>query len=104
MHGKGLRRHGPLGIDIMVIGAARGHMADQFDSADFNDAVAFAGFKAGGFGVQNDFAHVLSRQLADQFLHGGAGAVQRQRLDHMIGARAFFGVGHLALQDLVQML
>jgi hypothetical protein len=56
-------------------------MADQFDSADFNDPVAFTRFKTGGFGIQNDFAHVLSRQFVDQFLHGGAGAVQRQRLE-----------------------
>jgi len=30
----------------------------QLDAADFDDAVARAGVQAGGFGIENDLAHV----------------------------------------------
>ncbi len=50
-------RHHPLRVDVLVIRPARGHMIEQFDRADFNDAVTLGGFKACGFGVQNDFTH-----------------------------------------------
>jgi hypothetical protein len=32
-------------------------VVEQLDRADFDDAVAFGGFKAGGFGIKDDFTH-----------------------------------------------
>ena len=57
VHLEGFARHAPFGVDVLVIGLARGKVVDQFHRADFHDPVTFGGLKAGGFGVQNDFTH-----------------------------------------------
>ena len=50
-------RHDHLGIEIGVEGAAGGDGIDQLDAADLDDAMAGQRIEAGGFGVENDFAH-----------------------------------------------
>jgi hypothetical protein len=50
-------RDGAFGVDVLVIGAAGGHVVEQLHRANFHDAVAFRGFKARGFGIKNDFTH-----------------------------------------------
>ncbi len=51
--------HGPLRIDILMIGAAGRHVVKKFDCPDLDDPVAFGRLKPRGFGVQNDFTHRL---------------------------------------------
>ena len=59
MHGKGLFRHGALGIYIFVESAARRHVVIELDRADLDDAVAGFRFKTSGFRVEDDFTHGL---------------------------------------------
>jgi hypothetical protein len=49
--------HGAHRVYVLVIGLAGGQVVEKLDRADFDDAVAFAGFKAGGFGVEDDLTH-----------------------------------------------
>ena len=58
MHLERFFGHGAFGVDVLVIGAARGHFVEQFYRADFNDAVALAGFKACRFSIKNNFTHL----------------------------------------------
>ena len=42
-------------VDVGVIDFPGREMIDEFDAADFDDAIALAGIDAGGFRVENDF-------------------------------------------------
>ena len=53
----GLCGHGPLGIDVDVKCLPGRDVIDQFDAADLDDTVAAVRIKAGGFGIEDDFAH-----------------------------------------------
>ena len=57
MHAKGFGGHGPLRVDVLMIGTAGGHMAHQFHRPDLDDTVAFVRFETGGFGIKYDFTH-----------------------------------------------
>ena len=57
MHVEGLDRHVAVGIDVLMIGVAGGDMIDQFDAADFNDAMAVQGIKPRRFRIQYHFPH-----------------------------------------------
>ena len=59
MHGKGFRRHVALGIDVPVKGLAGRHAVEDLDTADFDQPIAAQRIEAGGFGIENDFAHEL---------------------------------------------
>src|SRR5690348_5273051 len=61
---KGFGRHLPLRIDVAVKGLTGRHAVDQLDTADFDQAVAAQGIEAGGFGVEDDFAHGLPERIA----------------------------------------
>src|SRR3954465_4384281 len=57
MHGKRFGRHVALGIDVAVKSLAGRHPVVDLDAADLDQAVAAQGIEAGGFGIENDFAH-----------------------------------------------
>ena len=57
MHREGFRRHGPFGIEIAVKGLPGRHAVENLDAADFDQPIAAQRIKAGGFGIENDFAH-----------------------------------------------
>src|SRR6202795_4908004 len=91
---------------------------EYLDTADFNQAVAAQRVEAGGFGVENDFAHEqaagndesgssrrhlnsLVQHVPDSRTHG----VKTVRgSHHEMRALALFGVGHLPRQDSVELL
>ena len=52
-----LHRHFALRIKISLPGAPCRHMVHQLHAADFNDTVAEERVEAGGFCVEDDFAH-----------------------------------------------
>ena len=52
-----LLRHVAFRVDILVIGPPGGHVIEQLDPADLDDAVASLGVESGGFGVQYDLTH-----------------------------------------------
>ena len=60
MDGKGLRRHVPFGIEIAVKGLPGRHAVENLDAADFDQPVPAQRIEAGGFGIENDFAHKKS--------------------------------------------
>lgn len=49
--------HRSFGIEIGVIGATSLDPVDQFDTADFDQPVAFRKFEPCRFGVENDLSH-----------------------------------------------
>ena len=57
MHGEGFRRHVPFGIEIAMKGLPGRHAVEDLDAADFDQPIAAQRIKAGGFGIENDFAH-----------------------------------------------
>jgi hypothetical protein len=56
---KSFRRHLALGIDVVVEMPARRHMVNEFDCADFDDAMAVGWIKPGGLGIEDDFAQSI---------------------------------------------
>jgi hypothetical protein len=50
----------PFGIQIAMKNAARDAPVDEFDAADFDDAMLLLDFEPRGFGVEHDLAHALS--------------------------------------------
>ena len=56
MHAFGVGVAVALGVDVQVQVVAGEFAVDEFDAADFHDAVAAGGVQPGGFGVQNDLA------------------------------------------------
>src|SRR5947209_16889117 len=57
MHREGFRRHLALGIEVAVKGLAGWHAIEDLDAADLDQPVAPQRVEAGGFGIENDFAH-----------------------------------------------
>ena len=57
MHIEGFLRHIPLGVDVLVVGAASGNVVVQLNPADFHDPMPIIGIKARGFGVHHDLTH-----------------------------------------------
>jgi hypothetical protein len=63
MHRECFRRHVALWIEMPVKGLAGRHAIEDLDAADFNQPIAAQRIKAGGFSIENDFAHrVKSRK------------------------------------------
>ena len=58
VNGEGFRRHIPVGIEIGVKRRAGRDAVEQLDAADFDEAMTLVGIQPGGFGVEDDFAHV----------------------------------------------
>ena len=128
------RRHDHFGIEVGVEGPAGGHRVDQLDAAHFDDAMAGQRIEAGGFGVEDDFAHealvaylrrACARRAVNFSRHGLAGQNRPRRrleLGHRLGQRgarrrqpqagrdddvglaALHGVRHLLAQDAVELL
>src|SRR5689334_11844603 len=68
VHAHNLLRHAALGIDVGVKFAAGALEIDEFDAADFDDAVALARLRvvrksAGGLRIENDLAHGSAANL-----------------------------------------
>ena len=59
MHREGFGGHVAFRIDVFVECVAGRQMVDQFDAADLDHAVALLRIKAGRFGIQDDFAHMI---------------------------------------------
>ena len=57
VNGEGLGRHLALRVEIAVEGRAGRNPVEQLDAADLDQAVTLDGIEAGGFGVEDDFAH-----------------------------------------------
>jgi hypothetical protein len=57
VHGQRAVINDSLGIQITVEPATGLAPFCQFDTANFNDAMAFSNFKAGSFGVKNNLTH-----------------------------------------------
>ena len=58
VHPGRLDRHRPLGIEVAVEGLAGRDVVEQLDAADLDDPVAVGRVEAGGFGVEDDLAHI----------------------------------------------
>ncbi|MGY3354383.1 putative amino acid dehydrogenase [Bradyrhizobium sp. GM0.4] len=63
VHRKGFCRHVPFGIDVDVETLPRRHAIEHLDAADFDQAISPQRVKAGGFCVENDFAHDLGSRV-----------------------------------------
>ena len=74
MHGKGFRRHVAFRIDVAVKGLAGRHAVEHLDAADFDQPVAAQGIKAGGFGIENDFAHDDQKTAGKRRIRSAAAA------------------------------
>ncbi len=57
---EGLERHVAFRVEIGVKRQSGGNAIQQLDAADFDQAVGLSGIKTGGFGIENDFALLLS--------------------------------------------
>ena len=95
------------------------HAVEDLDTADLDQPVAAQRVEAGGFGVENDFAHGIIEprksgesdspprhlsSLVQNVPDLGAHGVEAVRgIHHEIGALALFGVGHLPRQDGVEL-
>jgi hypothetical protein len=114
MYGERLGRHIALRIEMPMKRLAGGHAIENLDTADFNQPIATQGIEAGGFGIQNDFAHELQPQgsgesgsslrhlnsLNENVPDSGAHGVKSVRcIHHEMRALALFGVGQLPRQD-----
>src|SRR5690606_9283924 len=76
------------GMDVALPGSAGGAPFDQLDAADLDDAVALAPFQAGGFGVEDDLAHMRDSGLACMEGWSGRCAQRAAALNRMASLRA----------------
>ena len=53
----GVGRNLALGVDVAVEDPAGGHVVEELDRAELDDAVAGVGVEAGGLGVEHDLTH-----------------------------------------------
>ena len=60
---RGFARHIAFGIKIDMERVAGGNVIDKLDAADFGDAMAGQGVEACGFGIEDDFAHLVTLSL-----------------------------------------
>src|SRR5471032_3593179 len=120
MYGEGLGRHGALRIEMPMKRLPGGHAIENLDTADFNQPIATQGIKAGGFGIENDFAHerVTARRsgesgssprylnsLSENVPDSGTHGIETVRcIHHEMRALALFGVGQLPRQDGIEFL
>lgn len=114
VHPFGRFGHVAFGIEIGVIGAARGHPVDHLDATDLNQPVSALRIETGGFGIEDDLSHRVQYlpgnqlwqgvewellsidQFVHQMLHRMARIGERgSGIDDVIGARTLFGIGHL---------
>jgi hypothetical protein len=58
--------HVTFGIDVPVKFAARRDVVDKLDAGDLDDAMAFGRIQTGRFGVEHDFAQLLSPPIAEE--------------------------------------
>jgi hypothetical protein len=65
MHREGLGRHIAFRIKVPVKGLPGRHAIENLDTADFNQPVAAQRVEAGGFGIENDFAHQPNRKVQE---------------------------------------
>src|SRR6185312_8194409 len=63
--GEGFPRHVALRVDVIVERRAGRNPIEQLDTADLDQAMALRRIEAGGFGVENDFAHLISSSFRD---------------------------------------
>ena len=59
VNAEGFFRHVALGVDVDVIVPPGRDVIDQFDARDLDHAIAALGVEAGGFRIENDFAHMV---------------------------------------------
>jgi hypothetical protein len=59
VHGIGFSRHFALGIEMPMKGLAGRHAIENLDTTNLNQSIAAQRVEAGGFGIENDFAHQL---------------------------------------------
>ena len=57
VHRERFGRHVALWIEVAVKGLAGRHAVENLDAADLDQPVAPQRVEAGGFGIENDFAH-----------------------------------------------
>src|SRR6516164_10664723 len=100
-------------------GLSRRHTVEQLDAADFDQAVTAQRIEAGGFCIENDFAHQvqakkrsesgspqrhlnsLIQNVADALAH----RIQpMRRIHYEIGAPSLFLIGLLAREDGIERL
>jgi hypothetical protein len=58
--------HVAFGIDVAVKFAAGRDMVDKLDAGNLDDAMAFGWIQTGRFGVEHDFAQLLSPPFAEE--------------------------------------
>src|SRR6185312_1689437 len=63
--GEGFPRHVALRVDVIVERRAGRNPIEQLDTADLDQAMALRRIEAGGFGVENDFALLISSSFRD---------------------------------------
>ena len=85
-----LFRHGAFGVDVLVIGPAGRHVVEQLHRADFDDAVAFGGFKARWFRCRGRFHAFSVSDMADQGQDIARLVEARSRVSMMWVARSRF--------------
>ena len=66
VHRKRFRRHFTLGIDMAVKGLAGRHAVENLDATDFNQPITPQRIEAGGFGIEDDFAHGCTLEGSDE--------------------------------------
>ena len=66
VHRERFRRHVAFGVDMAVEGLARRHAIENLDAADLNQSIPAQRVEAGGFGVENYFAHELQTAQTNQ--------------------------------------
>ena len=57
------------GIDVLLVTVIARPPVNQLHAADFDDAVAFGGFEASGFGIENNLSQVNVSILVDDLLN-----------------------------------
>src|SRR4030088_917095 len=62
MHGERFSRHVALRVEVPMKCLPRRHAVENLDTTDFDQPVAPQRIEAGGFGIENDFAHGLQTE------------------------------------------
>ena len=107
MNGEGFRRHVSVWIEISVEHRTGRNTVEQLDTANLDQAMALGRIEAGGFGVEDDFAHEpllpsirhLSNRL-ENITHLRMCVFETvRRIHYEIGAPALFFIGYLFRHD-----
>jgi hypothetical protein len=106
MHRESLFGHVAFGVDVTVEFAASRDVMDKLDAGDLYDAMAFAWIQTGRFGVEHDFAQLVSAPFAeesDNRLQAAQGQVAaRPRWHHKIRPLSLPPIRNLFLQNSIQ--